>query len=117
MTTKPRSKPRHNDNSTKPLDESQSKRIRDNTFNMRVDQIKTRLDEMRQYKKILAEEGLKPDADDKLLETQLIRRLLWLEKQHANPEGKRLPPKKPVAEEAPKPKREAKPRRGVDRGR
>lgn len=88
----------------------------DNVFNMRVEQIKIRLDELRQYKRILAEEGLEPDQDDKRVETELIRRLLWLEKQQ-DPETLR---KKAKAEEdaatAPPPVA-PKTRRGKDRKR
>jgi hypothetical protein len=61
----------------------------DNVYNMRVEAIRTRLGELKQYKRILAEEGLEPDQDDKRVETELIRRLLWLEKQQANEPARR----------------------------
>lgn len=47
----------------------------------KITRIKTRLGEMKEYKRILASEGLTPDADDKIKETELIRLLLNLEKQ------------------------------------
>lgn len=45
-----------------------------------MDRIKRKLAEMRDYKKILAEDGLKPDAEDKARESELIVRLLRIEK-------------------------------------
>jgi hypothetical protein len=46
-----------------------------------VANIKKKLQEIREYKKILAEDGLKPDAEDKARESELIVRLLRMEKQ------------------------------------
>lgn len=63
----------------------------DNVYEMRVKAIKQRLDELRQYKRILEAEGQEPDVDDKRVESELIIRLLRLEKQHAGPQA----PKKP----------------------
>ena len=57
-----------------------------------VNSIKRRLAEIKEYKRILAEDGLKPDEDDKALESDLIVQLLRVEKG--------LPPKK-----KPKPKK------------
>ena len=45
-----------------------------------MDRIKRKLAEMREYKRILAEDGLKPDAEDKARESELIVRLLRIEK-------------------------------------
>lgn len=45
-----------------------------------MDRIKRKLAEIRQYKQILAEDGLKPDAEDKARESELIVRLLRIEK-------------------------------------
>jgi hypothetical protein len=45
-----------------------------------VTTIKRKLAEIREYKKILAEDGLKPDAEDKARESELIVRLLRIEK-------------------------------------
>jgi hypothetical protein len=42
--------------------------------------IKRKLQEIREYKKILAEDGLKPDQQDKERESELIVRLLRIEK-------------------------------------
>ena len=45
-----------------------------------MDRIKRKLAEIRQYKQILAEDGLKPDSEDKARESELIVRLLRIEK-------------------------------------
>ncbi len=45
-----------------------------------MDRIKRKLAEMREYKRILAEDGLKPDVEDKARESELIVRLLRIEK-------------------------------------
>lgn len=52
-----------------------------------VNSIRARLQQIREYKKILAADGLKPDDDDKALESDLIVQLMRIEKG--------LPPKKP----------------------
>jgi len=46
----------------------------------RVASIKNKLYEIRQYKRLLEEQGLKPDQDDKVRESELIVQLLRLEK-------------------------------------
>jgi hypothetical protein len=46
----------------------------------RITSIKNKLYEIRQYKRILEEQGLKPDQDDKVRESELIVQLLRLEK-------------------------------------
>ena len=46
-----------------------------------VANIKLKLQEIREYKKILSEDGQKPDAEDKARESELIIRLLRMEKQ------------------------------------
>jgi hypothetical protein len=46
----------------------------------KIARIRERLDQIRQYKRVIAEEGLEPDAADKQLESELIVRLLRLEK-------------------------------------
>jgi hypothetical protein len=45
-----------------------------------MDRIKRKLAEIRDYKRILSEDGLKPDAEDKARESELIVRLLRIEK-------------------------------------
>jgi len=45
-----------------------------------IDKIKRKLAEIREYKRILAEDGLKPDQEDKERESELIVRLLRIEK-------------------------------------
>jgi hypothetical protein len=45
-----------------------------------LDRIKRKLAEMREYKRILAEDGQKPDVEDKARESELIVRLLRIEK-------------------------------------
>lgn len=74
--------------------------------------LKRKLDEMRQYKRMMAEEGQKPDTADKVRESDLIVRLLHLEKQLAEAEGR---PYRPKDAEGPKgsegrPRRPKKPR-------
>lgn len=51
-----------------------------------VNAIRMKLDQLRQYKSLLAADGQAPDADDKELESELIRQLIRIEKG--------LPPKK-----------------------
>ena len=116
VAPKPESKPARTDGGRSHGRPGRRVEPKDNVFNMRVEQIKIRLDELKQYKKILEEEGLKPDVDDKVLETQLIRRLLWLEKQHALVDAEPLAP--PPEEDAPSaPSEPKKTRRGKARGR
>lgn len=55
--------------------------------------LKTKLDEMRQYKIVMAEEGTKPDRADKERESDLIVRLIRLEKVLADLEGRPYKPK------------------------
>lgn len=60
-----------------------------------VNSIRAKLEQLQQYKRILADDGLMPDAEDKELESDLIRQLIRIEKG--------LSPKRP-----PKPTRKAK---------
>ena len=50
----------------------------------KIRRIRARLDEIAEYKKVLAADGSKPDGDDKRLESELIVRLLYLEKELKN---------------------------------
>lgn len=57
----------------------------------RIEAIRRRLGEIKQYKRLIAADGLEPDQDDKRLESELIVRLLRLEKSlkpQARPKGK-----------------------------
>jgi hypothetical protein len=45
--------------------------------------LRQRLEELREYKRILIEDGERPDAEDKMLESDLIQKLLGLEKDLA----------------------------------
>lgn len=54
----------------------------------KIRMLKGKLDEMRQYKRVLEEDGLKPDASDKVLESELIVKLLRFEKMLAEAEGR-----------------------------
>lgn len=47
----------------------------------KIKTIRGKLQDMKEYKAILAEDGLKPDEDDKRRESELIVQLLRLEKQ------------------------------------
>lgn len=49
-----------------------------------IDVLKRKLSDMRAYKRLIAADGLEPDAEDKRLESELIVRLLYLEK-HVQP--------------------------------
>jgi hypothetical protein len=57
-----------------------SRAVLESEGHAKIARIRSRLDEIRQYKRILAEEGLQPDRADKELESELIVRLLRLEK-------------------------------------
>jgi hypothetical protein len=46
----------------------------------KIEAIRRRLHEIRQYKRLIAADGLEPDQEDKRLESELIVRLLRLEK-------------------------------------
>ena len=50
----------------------------------KINRLRARLDEIAEYKKVLATDGSKPDLDDKRLESELIVRLLYLEKELKN---------------------------------
>jgi hypothetical protein len=45
-----------------------------------VNSIREKLNQIREYKKILAEDGIPPDAEDKALESELIKQLIRIEK-------------------------------------
>jgi hypothetical protein len=45
-----------------------------------IARIKAKLREIRDYKKLIAQDGIMPDEDDKILESRLIVQLLRLEK-------------------------------------
>ncbi len=54
----------------------------------KISSIRRKLDELRQYKIVMAEEGVLPDRDDKERESELIKQKLRLEKLLAEAEGK-----------------------------
>ena len=47
----------------------------------KLEMVRRRLGEIREYKRLLATDGLQADAEDKRRETELIRQVLWLEKK------------------------------------
>lgn len=51
-----------------------------NETNDKIEAIRVRLHQIRQYKRLIAADGHKPDQEDKRLESELIIRLLRLEK-------------------------------------
>jgi hypothetical protein len=56
--------------------------------------LRQKLEDIREYKRILTEEGIRPDAEDKVLESELIQRLLGFEKDLARMDavrGRRRP--------------------------
>ena len=59
----------------------------------KMSSLRQRLEEIREYKRILVEDGVKPDAEDKIVESDLIQKLLGLEKDLARMDaakGRRL---------------------------
>lgn len=76
----------------------------------KIKSVKDRLAEIRQYKQVLAADGLKPDADDKALESELIVKLLRLERQLDEMEGRR--PKRNLPQPRPPEAKGATGRRG-----
>lgn len=55
--------------------------------------LRQRLEEMREYKRILNEDGMRPDAADKMLESKLIQQLMGLEKDLARMDAVRGGPR------------------------
>lgn len=74
----------------------------------KIRSIKTRLEEIKQYKQVINAEGLAPDKDDKRRESELIVRLIRLERELAEKEGRVYQPKgrggKPGKPQRPRPK-------------
>ena len=73
-----------------------------NETNDKIAAIRKRLAEIKAYKRLIAADGLEPDQEDKRLESELIVRLLRLEKSQkplprpkAQPEGETAEVKKP----------------------
>ncbi len=69
-----------------------------NALTSQIASVRRRLQEIKEYKKVIATEGLVPDVDDKRRESELIIRLLRLEK-NLKGEG-RTPAPRPAATEA-----------------
>jgi len=57
----------------------------------KIKSIRAKLQDLKEYKAILAEDGLKPDEEDKRRESELIVRLLRLEKQAGITKEKEVP--------------------------
>jgi hypothetical protein len=57
----------------------------------KIKAIRAKLQDLKEYKAILAEDGLKPDEEDKRRESELIVRLLRLEKQSGVTKEKEVP--------------------------
>ena len=57
----------------------------------KINSIKRKLEEIKQYKKLISKDGGAPDEADKERESKLIVRLLRLEKDLAVLEGKPVP--------------------------
>ncbi len=51
-----------------------------------IAKLKRKLKEMQEYKRLIAEDGVKPDHEDKRRESELIGRLIYLEKQLQGPD-------------------------------
>lgn len=59
----------------------------------KIKAIRERLNEIRQYKRLIAKDGGTPDREDKRIESELIVRLLYLEKSlKPKPEFPKKPP-------------------------
>lgn len=67
----------------------------------KLNAIKRKLAEMKEYKKLVAKDGLVPDAADKERESKLIVKLIRLERTLAELEGK-TPTKRPAHTKRPK---------------
>ncbi len=69
-----------------------------NETNDKIAAIRRRLAEIKAYKRLIAADGLEPDQDDKRLESELIVRLLRLEKSMKplpRPKGEPVEAKEP----------------------
>jgi hypothetical protein len=53
-----------------------------------IAKLKRKLKEMQEYKRLIAEDGIKPDQEDKRRESELIVRLVYLEKQLKGPDNR-----------------------------
>lgn len=63
----------------------QSSKVRQHDLLSKITKIRTQLAAMREYKRLMAIDGIAPDAEDKVRESELIVKLLYLEKQLAGP--------------------------------
>lgn len=63
----------------------------------RITAVRRRLDEIRLYKRLIAADGQVPDQEDKRLESELIIRLLRLEKSLKPQPATKKKPEKPEA--------------------
>ena len=60
----------------------QSAKVRQHDLESKITKIRTQLAAMKDYKRLMAIDGIAPDAEDKVRESELIVRLLYLEKQN-----------------------------------
>lgn len=63
----------------------QSSKVRQHDLQSKITKIRTQLAAMREYKRLMAIDGIAPDAEDKVRESELIVKLLYLEKQLKGP--------------------------------
>jgi len=63
----------------------QSAKVRQHDLESKITKIRTQLAAMKDYKRLMAIDGIPPDAEDKVRESELIVRLLYLEKQLKGP--------------------------------
>ncbi len=57
-----------------------------------ISKLRRKLNEMQEYKRLIAEDGVKPDEADKRRESELIVKLVYLEKQLKGPDQRWVKP-------------------------
>ncbi len=70
----------------------QSAKVRQHDLQSKITKVRTQLAAMRDYKRLMAIDGIEPDAEDKVRESELIVRLLYLEKQLNGPKAPKSRP-------------------------
>lgn len=75
---------------------TQSAKVRQHDLEAKIRKIRGQLDAMKEYKRLIAADGISPDTDDKARESELIVRLLYFEKQLAGPKNGTVQSKSPA---------------------
>ena len=66
---------------------TQSVKVRQHDLESKIRKIRGQLEAMKEYKRLIAADGIDPDDADKARESELIVRLLYFEKQLAGPKN------------------------------